>query len=159
VSTGNAIPDAPLSGTIGGQPFVVRDARYIVDKRVGYEHTDIVLSTGTAPASCAVVVPARATSVWLRLEGAAELETKELRIAKESPSAWSVHYQVFQDGQWHGVSDGSAVVSIVAPSVDGKVIGGLAVCFSDDKTSCVSGSFEATSCPQTIDQPVRGAVK
>ena len=31
----NAIPDAPVSGNIGGAPFQLRDARYVIDRRPG----------------------------------------------------------------------------------------------------------------------------
>lgn len=155
VSSPEGIPDAPLSGTIHGRPFVLRDARYVPDRRPGYAHTDILLSSGTADSACAPVVPATATSVWLRLEGPDPIEATSTRTGPGTTSRWSVHYQAF-DGRWLGVGDGSALVSLQAPAPDGRVAGGLAVCFSDDERSCVSGSFDAVACPPRIDQPVRG---
>src|ERR1019366_5155122 len=74
-----AIPEAPVSGTIGGAPFVARSARYVADRRVGYQRTDIQLSAGAAESACGPVVPANAPSVWIRLEGSAAIEAQELR--------------------------------------------------------------------------------
>ena len=158
VDSPNAIPDAPLNGTLGGAPFTVRDARYVVDCRIGYAHSDIVLSSGQSESPCGPIVPARGTSVWLRLDGPDKIEPKDLRIDAKDPGPWSVHYQVFDGDHWVGVSEGSAVLSIRDATADGRLTGGIAVCFADDQKSCVSGSFNAVSCPMTIDQPVRGAV-
>jgi hypothetical protein len=158
VESPNAIPDAPVSGTVRGAPFVVRDARYVVDRRVGYAHTDLLLSSGKAESHCGPIAPARATSVWLRLDGTGTIEPKDVRVGSGAPGPWSVHYQVFDGEGWVGVGAGAAVLSIRDATADGRLTGGLAVCFSDDDKSCVSGSFDAVSCPMTIDQPVRGAV-
>lgn len=141
VSSPETIPDAPVSGTIHGAPFVARDMRYVVDERIGYAHTDIKLSAGHAENACDSISPAKGASVWLRLED----------------NTWSVQYQVFDDGRWIGVHAAKALVSIRGVSPDGHMSGGLAVCFSDDSKSCVSGSFEAVDCPSSIDQPVRGS--
>jgi hypothetical protein len=138
---------------------VLRDAPYVVDKRWGFEHTDIMLSAGKSEAACGAVAPANAPSVWLRLEGAAKIETKDMRLSPDAPvssAPWTVHYQVFDGEQWFGVGDGTAVLSLREAGPDGKISGGIAVCFPDDAKSCVSGSFEAQSCPPAIDQPVRG---
>jgi hypothetical protein len=158
VSSPGAIPDARVTGTIRGLPFAARDARYIVDRRVGYAHTDIRLSAGTTGAPCGPIDPPRAASVWLRLDGADPVGGVDLRLKPGDPAPWSIHYQSFDGERWVGVGEGSAIVSIQPPSPDGTIRGGLAVCFTDDPKSCVSGSFEATSCPQRIDEPVRGAV-
>ena len=158
VASPNAIPDAPLNGTLRGAPFVLRDARYIIDRRIGYEHTDIKLSTGKSDTPCGPISPATATSVWLRLEGPDKIESKDMTLASGTPGAWSVHYQVFDGDHWIGVAEGSAVVSMHEAGPDGRVTGGLAVCFADDLKSCVSGSFDAQSCPSSLDQAVRGAV-
>jgi hypothetical protein len=158
VASHNAIPDAPVSGTVRGAPFALRDARYIVDRRVGYAHTDIVLSASKSEAPCGALNPARGTSIWLRLEGDAKIESKDLRINADTPSEWSVHYQVFEGDQWVGLADASAIVTIRGAGPDGRISGGIAVCFSDAAKSCVSGSFDAVSCPPSIDQPVRGTM-
>lgn len=158
VSDAISIPDAPVSGTLHGTQFVVRDARYIVDRRVGYVHTDIKLSAGKAETPCGPILPAHAASVWLRLEGERLSGANELRLAPGDAGPWSIHYQVFEDERWFGVGDGSAIVSIREPGAEGRLSGGIGVCFPDDRKSCVSGSFEAQSCPPSIDQPVRGAL-
>lgn len=164
VSTPSAIPDAPVSGTIHGTPFVARDMRYIVDDRIGYAHVDIKLSTGKADDACGTIVPERPTSVWLRLDGAHKLGAKELRLGPDTADKpdenWSVHYQVFEPdgsgGHWTGLTTRNALLTLHGVSPDGHLSGGLAVCFGDESNSCVAGSFEATSCPPRIDQPVRG---
>jgi hypothetical protein len=153
-----AIPEAPVSGTIGGAPFVARSARYVADRRVGYQRTDIQLSAGAAESACGPVVPANAPSVWIRLEGSAAIEAQELRPGPGAGGPWSVHYQVFGEDGWVGVGNGSAILSVRELGLDGRVRGGLAVCFPDAAKSCVSGSFVAPSCPPRIDQAVRGAM-
>jgi len=161
VDSPNVIPDAPVNGTIRGAPFTVRDARYVVDRRIGYEHTDLLLSAGRADSPCGALSPPRATSVWLRLEGDEKIEPKDVRVGAGSKGPWSVHYQVFDGESWIGVGEGGAILSIREATADGRLSGGLAACFPDDadnKKSCVLGSFDAVSCPMRIDQPVRGAV-
>jgi hypothetical protein len=154
----NAIPDAPVNGTLRGIPFVVRDARYVVDRRVGYAHTDIKLSAGKSESACGPISPARAASVWLRLEGEPMTGGAEFRLAPGDRGSWSVHYQVFEGDRWSGIGEGSALVSLREPGPDGRLSGGIGVCFSDDRKSCVSGSFVAQSCPTNFDLPVRGAL-
>lgn len=156
VASPEAIPDAPVSGRLHGAPFVLRDARYVVDRRPGYAHTDIVLSSGTTDTACAPVAPGTATSVWLRLEGPDRLESKNVRVGPGAAGPWSVHYQVF-DGAWLGVGDGSALVTLREPGPDGRLSGAIAVCFPDGTRSCVSGSFAAVACPPRIDESVRGS--
>lgn len=158
VGSANGIPAAPLSGTLRGAPFVMRDARYIVDKRVGYSHIDFVFSASASDSPCGPVSPAKGASVWVRLDGLDPLTSKDQRIDGDQ-GPWTVHYQVFDGEQWVGVSDASAIFSYLTPAADGRLTGGLAVCFSDEQSSCVSGSFEARSCPPQIDQPVRGGVE
>ena len=158
VESPTAIPDAPVNGTVRAAPFQLRDARYFVDRRVGYAHTDIILSSGKADAPCGAIQPARATSVWLRLEGSDTVEPRDVRIGAKQVGPWSVHYQAFDGEVWSGVGEGSAVLSLRGATADGHLEGGLAVCFADDAKSCVSGSFDAVSCPVSLDQPVRGAV-
>jgi hypothetical protein len=157
VLTPESIPEAPVSGRIHGEPFAMREARYIVDRRVAYAHTDILLSSGTAESACAPVAPAQSTSLWLRLDGPAKIETTTARVGPGKDGPWSVHYQVYDGAAWSGVGEGSALLSLHEPGPDGKLSGGIAVCFADDAKSCVSGSFDATSCPPTVDQPVRGS--
>jgi len=106
VDSPNAIPDAPVSGTVRGAPFAVRDARYVVDRRVGYAHTDLLLSAGRAESPCGPISPARATSVWLRLDGDDKIEPKDVRIGAtgEGPFDGLLHGQIGQRGEHHGVA-------------------------------------------------------
>lgn len=149
VTSESAIPDAPVSGTIHGTPFVARDARFIADDRVGYEHVDIALSAGKSKDACGAIDPERATSVWLRLDGKHSIDPKDA-------ASYTVHYQVFDGDHWLGLTAQKALVVLRPPSPDGRLSGGLAVCFGDEWQSCVSGSFDAASCPPEIDAPVRG---
>ncbi len=159
VASPEAIPDAPVSGRIHGAPFVLRDARYVIDRRTGYAHTDIALSSGNAEAACTPVSPPTSTTVWLRLEGPDRIESISARVGPAgTPGGWAVHYQTFEGGAWVGVGNGSAILALHEPGPDGRLSGGLAVCFPDEKKSCVSGSFEAVGCPPRIDQPVRGTL-
>ena len=107
VDSVTAIPDAPVNGTLHGTQFVLRDARVIVDRRLGYVHTDIKLSAGKAESPCGPTSPAHAPSVWLRLEGDTITGAKDLRLAPGSPGPWSVHYQVFEGERWFGVVRGA----------------------------------------------------
>ncbi len=153
MSTESAIPDAPVSGTIHGAPFVARDARYVVDDCIAYEHVDLVLSAGKSEDACGAIEPSHGASVWLRLD-------RKATIVPEDAPSWSVHYQVFEDdgsgGHWVGLTAKKALFAIHGVGADGHLTGGLAVCFGDDSGSCVSGSFDAASCPARIDQAVRG---
>lgn len=156
VSTVDGIPAAPVSGKLHGAVFTARDARYVVDRRVGYEHTDLELSAGTAPSACAPPSPDRSASLWIRLDGPAPVETKDFRTGAGLGAPYSVHYQAHDGERWIGVGDGAALVSLHAPGPDGRLAGAIAVCFPDAEKSCVSGSFEAVACPSRLDQPVRG---
>ncbi len=156
VASPEAIPDALVSGRVRGATFVAREARYIVDRRPGYAHTDIVLSSGAAESPCGPISPPTSASVWLRLEGSDPIRSTSLRVGAQGPSAWQVHYQVFDGTAWAGVGGGVALLVLQEPGPDGRVTGGLAACFPDENKSCVSGSFDAVACPPTIDQPVRG---
>jgi len=156
VTTTQSIPDGPVSGRIHGAPFTMRDARYVVDRRMAYEHTDVLLSSGSAESACAPVSPAQSTMVWLRLDGPGKIGIADVRTGPGRTGTWQVHYQAYDGEKWIGVGDGSALVSLNEPGPDGRLTGGIAVCFPDDARSCASGSFDATSCPPSIDQPVRG---
>jgi hypothetical protein len=158
VDSPGAIPDAPLSGTLRATKFVVKDARYVADHRVGYLRTDIKLSAGSAETACGEIKPAGSPSVWLRLERSDQVDTQELRLTPGQESPWSVHYQIRENEAWVGSADAAVVATIRASAGDGVISGALAVCFADDAQSCVSGSFEALPCPFVIDAPVRGAL-
>lgn len=156
VSSPDAIPDAPVSGRVRGAPFALRDARYVIDRRVGYAHTDVLLSAGSSEGACGPVLPSQSTSLWLRLEGPGKIASTSARVGPGADGGWQVHYQVFDRGAWTGSGDGTALLVLREPAPDGHLSGGIAVCFPDESKSCVSGSFEAVGCPTTLDQAVRG---
>jgi hypothetical protein len=153
----DGIPTAPVNGTLHGLVFVARDARYIVDRRDGYAHTDIKLSASALEAPCAPFRPDTTSSLWIRIDGPSPLETRDLRVGPGLGRPYSVHYQVHDGERWIGVGNGSALLSLHAPGPDGHVAGAIAVCFPDRDKSCVSGSFDAVSCPSRLDLPARGA--
>jgi len=156
VESFESIPDAPVSGTLRGAPFSLRDARYSVDRRMAYAHTDVKLSAGAAESPCGEIKPRGAASVWLRLSGAGAVERGQMKLDPKTPAPWSVHYQAREDDRWLGSGSGVALFEIKSIGADGKINGELAVCFADGKKSCVKGSFAAQPCPISIDEPVRG---
>lgn len=151
-----SIPDAPLFGTLRGEAFQIKDARYVPDHRDGFARLDIKLSAGKADAACDEIKPADAASVWLRLEGSDTIHSQEFNLMPGQESPWSIHYQVHGPDGWHGSMDAAAVVALQAAGSDGRITGELAVCFADDLKSCVSGSFAADACPYHIDAAARG---
>jgi hypothetical protein len=152
----DAIPEAPLSGSIHGQGFTVRSATYVVDRRPGYEHVDIRLSAAEAVEPCNEKTTATATSVWLRRKSAGELKATQARIAPNDGAVWEVHYQAQVDGRWLGNGDACALIAVKTVAADLKAHGELWACFSDEFESCVSGTFVASYCPIVIDAPIRG---
>ena len=152
-----AIPSTEVQGRVRSTPFVARDARYVVDRRPGYEHIDILLSDAKAQGPCGPLSPAEPPRIWLRYLGPGPLPSGEFAITAGAPSPWEAHYQLRSDGRWVGSRD-AAVVGRVAVADAGRTLSGaLSVCFADGSDSCVSGSFVAMDCPSEIDQPVRGA--
>lgn len=160
IGSPESIPDAPVSGRLHGAPFAMRDARYVVDRRVAYAHTDILLSAGTAENACGPITPPQGPSVWLRLDGPGKIASTSGRVGPGADgtgaATWQVHYQLYDGERWIGQGDGTALLVLREPGADGRLSGGIAVCFPDDDKSCVQGSFDALACPPTIDQPVRG---
>jgi hypothetical protein len=151
-----AIPTSPIEGKLRGQPFVVRDARYRVDRRPGHEHVDILLSDGEAKGPCGDLEPAEPPRIWLRRQGAAPLASQEIRIAQGQAAGWEAHYQLRQNGRWVAAGDGAAWLRLDVPDAGFTVRGALSVCFADGAGSCAAGAFVAHACPTEIDRPVRG---
>ncbi|MCC6525262.1 MAG: hypothetical protein IT373_21595 [Polyangiaceae bacterium] len=146
-----AIRDVPVTGTLGGQPFAIAEARVYVDERPEHEKTDIVLSAGASTDHCGDLGPLRATTVWLRRTGAHAPESETVRFAPGDDSPWEAHYEVFQNGNWSG--NGHAAALVAMNGTDGR----LSVCFGDATGSCVEGTFSARRCPIRIDSLVRGS--
>jgi hypothetical protein len=155
-TSADAIPAASLGGEIGGKPFSVQSARYVIDRRHGYEKVDISLSAGSADFPCDERKPKDAPSVWLRRKGSDALKSEQARIAPDDEGPWEVHYQVRDGHRWVGNGHTSALIVIHDIGPDMKLSGELWACFGDTLGSCVSGRFAADYCPIRIDQPVRG---
>jgi len=155
-TSAESIPAGPPTGKLLGSEFVALGARYSVDRRLGYEKIDIVLSTEPATQSCPEA-PSTAPSVWLRRWGHPHLEPGASSISAETGGDWEAHYQVREGGRWVGVGVANGLVVIDRVLPDLKVEGQLAACFRDPEGSCVAGQFTATACPIRVDEPVRGA--
>ena len=151
-----AIPTSPLQGKLGATPFVVRDARYRIDRRAGHEHVDILLSDAEAKHPCGALEPAEPPRIWLRRQGADPLASEEIRIAQGQAHRWEAHYQLRQGGRWVAAGDGAALLRLDVPDAGFTVRGALSVCFADGADSCAAGAFVARRCPSDIDRPVRG---
>ena len=152
-------PTRRSAGRIRGAPFAVRDARYVVDRRLGYAHTDIVLSSGAAESPCAPVSP-RAVDERVAAARRAGQDRADGRCAsgpaRQSP--WSVHYQVFDgDGCGSGSGEGSAlVVSARARARRSCSRGDRRVLRGRREELRVGLVRRARRARRRIDQPVRG---
>jgi hypothetical protein len=151
-----AIPNAPLNGTIGGEPFTLKDARYYVDQRPGYEKIDIKLSEVSAKMPCSELDSAKGKSLWLRRKGTDKLEPQTVNISLDKQGPWEAHYQIYRDGQWFGNGEANALFVIRDVRPDMKLEGELWSCFRDGTASCAKGRFSASYCRIRIDAPVRG---
>lgn len=156
-ASADAIPVGPLSGKIGGHDFALKNARYFVDERHGYEKLQIVLGSVESKDECAELGSQHPTSVWLRRKGADFPKPETLRFSSKEPTDWQAHYDLYEDGLWVGNGTHAALLVLSSTEVDRKLHGELSVCFGDATGSCVAGSFDARYCPVRIDQPVRGA--
>ena len=152
----SAIPTSPIEGKLRGVPFVVRDARYRIDRRPGHEHVDVLLSDAEAPGPCGNLDPAEPARIWLRRQGATPLASEEIRIAQGQVDGWEAHYQLRRDGRWVAAGDGVALLQLDVPDGGATVRGALSVCFADGADSCAAGGFVAQACPTEIDRPVLG---
>jgi hypothetical protein len=156
-SSANAIPAGNLGGEIAGEPFSVQSARYIVDRRHGFEKVDISLSAGSVESPCEDRTPKDAPSVWLRRKGDPTLREQITRIEpNDEDAAWEVHYQVRKGHNWTGNGRASALIVVHDVGPDMKLSGELSACFGDSHGSCVAGRFSADYCATRIDAPVRG---
>ena len=155
-ASADAIPVAPLSGTINAKPFALQSARYFIDRRLGFEHIDVKLSAGKSVRPCSSPVPDNAPSVWLRRTGSERLDADTVRVESAKPGAWEVHYQFQQDEEWLGNGDAEALLVLHPLTADKRLHGELSACFADVSKSCVVGAFTADYCPISIDAPIRG---
>ncbi len=155
-TSAETIPDSPLTGKIRGDEFKLANARYYVDRRLGYEKVDIKLSAGQAEDPCGPVMPRESTMVWIRHWGPEPMQKLEARIDPSQPGPWEAHYQVRVEKNWLGNGTSSALLVIREVSPDLSLHGEIKLCFADKDKSCVAGTFVATYCPIRIDSPVRG---
>jgi hypothetical protein len=155
-ASAEVLPQGPVSGKIRDQVFKLGNARYYVDRRLGYEKVDIKLSAGTSEEPCGQVTPKDSTMVWLRRTGPEPLTATEARVEPDQPGPWEAHYQVRGEHNWEGNGDASALIVIREVSPDMTLHGELKACFGDAEKSCVAGKFDAKYCPIRIDSPVRG---
>jgi hypothetical protein len=151
-----AIPEGPVSGYIRNKPFAVQRAVYMIDRRPGYEHTDIKLYSTSIHDPCATVPADEGPTVWIRYSGAGALEPTTIRLDQDDAGPWEVNYQIREGLRWAGNGDTAALLVLRAKAKDGRIGGELSASFADAWSSRVSGSFTATECAVSIDAPVRG---
>jgi hypothetical protein len=152
----DGIPVAPLSGKIRGQTFSLKNARYYVDVRPGYEKFEIYLASSSVPSQCDDLETVRATTVWLRRSGPGGPKPETARFGPGDNTPWEAHYEVFEDGKWTSDGHASALVVLRSVTADAKLDGQLSVNFGDPSSSRVQGEFSAVYCPIRIDRLVRG---
>lgn len=144
-----AIPDAPVSGALGGRGFVLRTAWLRVVRRVGQERLDLVLSEGRPSRLCMRPTPGDARQVVLRFTGVTSLAPGELRVEPEDRAR-----EVFAESpEGHGASGrggGAALVSLDRAD-DARVEGRLRACVPLPQGGCVSGTFSAAVCWDELD--------
>jgi hypothetical protein len=152
-----AIPVAPLSGKLLGEPFSIKSARYYVDQRPGYQKIIIKLYEVESSTPCKDLTPLKAPEVWLRHDGPERVKTGQTAIDLDGKAPWQLHYQIQKDGRWVGNGAARALFVITQVDPDMKVHGELSGCFRDATGSCVAGRFVANYCRIWIDSPVRGS--
>jgi hypothetical protein len=150
------IPIGNVSGKILGEPFNVLTARYIVDRRPGYEKLEIQLLAGTLSQQCDDIGAHHPTMVWLRRVGAAEPKAMTVRFGPGDQTPWQAHYELFDNGAWSGNGNAALLLELGDPAPDMKLRGDLYASFGDRTQSSVAGSFVAVYCPIQIDALVRG---
>ena len=155
--TAETIPETPVTGTLLEEAFTASDARFFIDRRMGYEKLTIYLTAGKASQACEHVEPDKAPSIWLRRKGGGGAKPGEHRLVAGEPSEWEIHYQMLDHhDQWVGNGDASALLVFAPQTHKTNIVGSLSVCFADGRKSCVSGSFSADRCVINIDAVVRG---
>lgn len=144
-----AIPDAPVSGSLGGRPFALRTAWLRLVRRVGQERVDLVLSEGRPSRLCMRPTPGDARQVVLRFTGAARVPAGLTRIEPEERGR-----EVFGEAQgahgYPGTGGGSALLS-VARVDDGHAEGRVRVCLPEPRGGCLAGTFSAVVCWDELD--------
>lgn len=146
-----SIPPTPVTGSLEGQRFTLRDAWYRVVRKAGRERLDLILSEGRVTRLCAESDPERSRHVFLRFPSWQRPVAGEYRVDPGAAGAvFSAHYEAPDERQWRGTLVASAVVVFDAPEGD-TVDGRVEVCFGDATQSCVKGSFRARECRSELD--------
>ncbi len=153
----DAIPPPPVSGTVDGQPFHLRTAWYRIQRRMGRDRVDLILSEGGRARLCGESTPDRARHVWIRFPSVTALHTGVQRVDAPATNPFSIHFERILDGRWRGHSGGVGVVSVDTVERT-TVTGRLRACFDDEGASCVSGTFRAEECQSELDldSPISG---
>jgi hypothetical protein len=146
----DAIPAAPVHGTVHGEPFQLAEAWYRVVRFHGRERIDLILSEGHATRLCGESDPELARHVWLRFPGITRFAPGVARVDPPAQAPFSVHYEWTVDEKWRGHAGGSAVVALDTVEFD-RVTGRVRVCFDDAAQSCVEGGFRASECRNELD--------
>lgn len=152
------IPNAKVSGTLRGEPFTAKQARFRVERMEGRQRVDVYLAD--APLErCGVPIDRHVRRIWLRFDGVTELGPGIYRVhaGSDRPQP-SIHYEVPVDFEWVGWRGGAALVLLDSVDAD-TVRGRLDVVFDDEAASRVQGRFAASSCigALDVDNPVNGA--
>jgi hypothetical protein len=144
------IPDGPVRGTVGGEPFEAKRAYYRIYRQRDREHLDIMLLS--EPGDCDDV---DSPSVWIRFAEPNEPARGELRRGARDDAPWSVHYQVKRQGRWLGHAGAAALLAIDNVKGGSFVDGDVSACFADASRSCIDGHFHADRCLDPVSPDVR----
>ena len=159
VASPEAIPDAPVSGRIHGAPFALRDARYVVDRRVGLRaHRHRALVRGGRVAVRAGLARARRRACGCGSTGPAQIESTNVRVGPgRGGHVVGALPGVRRRGAGSGVGEGSALAVAARARARRAALRGASPCASRTtrRAACRARSTPS-GCPPTIDQPVRG---
>jgi len=150
----DSIPTGPVSGKLGGVPFELKNAHYVVQRRER-PHLDIRLSPEGGDHPCSDIVDTSQPSLWLRQAPKTDIQPGEHRLVPGQAGTWEVHYQVKENGRWRGSGRASALLAVRKLGPDLRIHGDLWACFADGQNSCVSGSFVAHYCESATHAPLR----
>lgn len=144
-----AIPDSPVSGTLGRRAFALRTAWLRVVRRAGQERVDLVLSEGRPSRLCMRPTPRDARQVVLRFSGAIRPPAGTTRI-EPGERARGVFGEAAGAHGYVGTGAGSALLSIASVD-DSHAEGRLRVCLPEPHGGCIAGAFSADVCWDELD--------
>lgn len=146
--------DAPLEGSLGGQPFRMVDARFRVVTFAGRERVDLLFAD-RAIERCGLPIARTENRLWIRVPGVTALSGGVLALLGDAapdaqPPPLELHYERPVEGRYVESHRGVARVEIIRSTPE-LVEGRLRACFADASHSCVGGAFHATPCRSRID--------